>query len=364
MKKLTIVEFEKNHYRAVITLLKVVEEFYRDKYEVHLFINDEVFDNIKRELSKLSIPVKISIFSQRRNVLYYFRKVLFFVKLALHKSDITYINTLEPIAKFVFFLRPRGRKIYNFHHIEYLTAEKKILRDKIMFQIVRNEKEFSTLTAYQKEKLQRIFPNSQISIVPDGYYRGVRISASAEQIQEGKKKVTFTIPGVISVLRKDYKTVFEVFENIDKTKYLLHLLGTFSKNEMYYETRKLVEEYIPKINLIFYDRYLTDEEMERGIIDSDVIIAPSTSGEYGSTKVTGAFFYVVEYGKPGIFPNTYHFTNIKETIIYYSSKEELEEIVNRILDDKQYLLELQERSQKEIESKFSLRNVKEGVLFL
>lgn len=361
MRRLTIVEFEKNHYRAVVTLLKVVEKFYRNEYVVYLFVSDEVLENINRFLCGLSIPVSIFVFNQRkRDIFYLVRKVLFFVRLSLHGSDITYINTLEPIAKYIFFLRPRGRKVYNFHHIEYLMAKKRIARDELMFRIVRRSREFATLTDYQKGVLQGIFPDAQISVVPDGYYKADKIEDSGVE----RAEVVFSIPGVISVLRKDYRSVFEVFKEIDKSKYVIKLLGTFSKSEKYEETRRIVEEYVGKVNLVFFERYLTDEEMERGVVESDVILAPSVQGEYGRTKVTGAFFYVVEYGKLGVFPSVYNFPNIKEAIIYYSSQEELRDIIMKLVNDRNYLENLKEKARKEIESIFSLEKVNQNILFL
>lgn len=360
MKKISIIEFEKNHYRGVITLLKVIEKFYKEDYEVSLFVNDLVYKNISRALENIKLKIKIFIFNQsKRDILYYFKKIFFFIKLCLHKSDITYINTLEPIANIILFLRPRGKKIYNFHHIEYLEKKKKILRDKIMYIIVRKSNQFSTLTKYQKEYLSKIFPNSQISIIPDGYYKEEKISSLLP-----KEKVIFTIPGVISLNRKDYRTVFEVFAEIEKEKYLLTLLGTLSKEEMYEETKKLIEEYKDKVNMRFFNHYLSDEEMEKGIIESDIIIAPSVEKEYGKTKITGAFFYVIEYGKIGIFPSFFNFPELKHSILYYSSKEDLKKIVQKILEDKDYLITLSKKTQEEIKTLFSLESIKENILFL
>lgn len=360
MKKISIVEFEKNHYRGIITLLKVIEKFYKDKYEVSLFINDLVLKNIENALKNINLEIKTFVFNQtKRDIFYYIRKLIFFIKLSLYKSDITYINTLEPIAKFIFFLRPKGRKIYNFHHIEYLERDKRILRDEIMYKIVRKNNEFSTLTKYQKEHLQRIFPNSEISIVPDGYYKDKKTSYLTH-----KDKVIFSIPGVISVARKDYKTVFEVLSEIEKDKYQLVLLGTFSKKEMYEETRKLIEEYKDKVNMKFFNHYLSDEEMENGILESDIIIAPSVEGEYGKTKITGAFFYVIEYGKVGIFPRIFNFQQIRHSILYYSTKDELKDLIRKIIEDKEYLNNIKIKAEEEIKSLFSLDKIKEDIIFL
>lgn len=127
--------------------------------------------------------------------------------------------------------------------------------------------------------------------------------------------IRIVVPGAVSQNRRDYYSFFEKLKNFKdfKINYEIVFLGKASGEEL--ERLNKISNDIPQyINIQYFEEKLKQEKFDEWMRKSDILYCPiqteteffSVKEIYGKTKISGNIGDAVKYGKPAIFPSTYH----------------------------------------------------------
>jgi hypothetical protein len=262
----------------------------------------------------------------------------------------------QPIIFYFTLFRPLGKLVVNLHEWGFLEKQNS-LRDKLLKRMVLKADELASLTYKQVDVLRSLFPSKKVSMVSHGFYKNEEF-----QIKKKSDKIIFCIPGGISLLRRNYEMVLDVFVSLGRnTSYELRLAGSpvLVTQEGGDKVLELLKKYKNQLSLYWYDNYLSDEELEYELQMADVLLSPNNENvDYGITKATGTFFLMLEYGKPTIFPSFLKefndLYNIENGIFYYKDKIEFQNIIASFLENKINVKELTKKMQDELAGKYSI----------
>jgi len=119
-------------------------------------------------------------------------------------------------------------------------------------------------------------------------------------------KITFTIPGSVDHLRRDYFGFLKAFEQIAMKHENVHayLLGRMMETNV---RNLILSSDILKSNLDFWDDYVPNNEFNEVISKSHFIVLPVAGiYKYGITKITGPLYDALVEAKPVIISNNVH----------------------------------------------------------
>jgi len=355
MKRVALFEFQDNHYKGLVTLLEALDVCFADTYdEVHLFLSQGAYHLLQRYIqdSVESIKVKCHVASKNKIL-----KLLQFFVWSWMRFSVIYINTLEPIVFYLLLFCPRGRVVVNLHAWGFLDERRSLRHQALAFFVSSRAHELSSLTYGQCQLLQKRFPEKRISMVSHGFYSERR---KPLPVHREKEKIIFTVPGGLVWYRRDYELLVRVFSRLgNREAYELRFAGAPTRSEESQRVVELLERYKDRLPMVWYERYLSDEELEKEIAMADVMLSPSRADKYGGDNMTGTFFLMLEYGKPTLFPSflkpACDAYGLDHGILYYEDEEDLlhllERIVNRTID----LARMEEDLRHELKSKYGIR---------
>ena len=149
-----------------------------------------------------------------------------------------------------------------------------------------------------------------------------------------KNEILICIPGSVEQKRKDYLAVIELIKKI-KPNPLLHFvfLGKVKEKKIKLELERLVNKNLKNLKITYFTSRVEQEEFDKLMNVADFIFCPIHKKTdfylqdefYGKTKISGAEFDCITYGKPAIFPSFYSFD---WNIINYNELIELEYFFN------------------------------------
>jgi len=180
------------------------------------------------------------------------------------------------------------------------------------------------------------------------------------------------IPGGIDGHRRDIDLVLEIVEEINNLnlKIEFNFIGNVL-GELGLALLKKIETLKEKGYLL--NHYYSDDDnvlFEKKMTECDIILSPinvNTSYEgikeiYGQTKATGVVFDMMRFEKPGILPiHLKTSSTMESSIIKYENKNDLINILTKLVNDSSYLQELTNHSIKNA-IYYNKDNVKDRVL--
>ncbi|NJN33907.1 MAG: hypothetical protein HC817_06315 [Saprospiraceae bacterium] len=144
-------------------------------------------------------------------------------------------------------------------------------------------------------ELSRYVGSNNVLIIPFSVYD--------EQLKDtsmGNSKLRVCIPGSLSSTRRDYFSIFKLFEldseNILKNKIEWDFLGTVSINEGGKEVYNQAEIWRKKgYSILLYESWLSFEVFDAHLSKADLIfgnllLQQGANAQYGKTKETGIVF--------------------------------------------------------------------------
>jgi hypothetical protein len=166
------------------------------------------------------------------------------------------------------------------------------------------------------------------------------------------EKIRFVIPGFIEPYRRDFDLTLDIFEKLFEKyndKISLWLLGEPVGQggiRVIKRCKKLKEK---KYNISFSETFISEEEYNRVLVESDVIFSPLNvvtkrpSGIkeiYGKTEGSALPFEAIQYVKPVIVPSDFNVDKLNTSSIRYNDKKDLEEKLIELITNKNKLNEL------------------------
>jgi len=153
------------------------------------------------------------------------------------------------------------------------------------------------------------------------------------------KEFYFTVPGSIDKRRKDYTVLYNAFKNaipLFKTRVVLTLAGKPKGRYGDNIIKKFKELESDFFHLQTFENRVSQSQFNLVMKQTDCIIAPILKYAkytlykevYGQTKISGSMSDIIQYGKPGIFPDTYPISIVyKDVIKQYTSVDDLTNLV-------------------------------------
>ena len=153
------------------------------------------------------------------------------------------------------------------------------------------------------------------------------------------KEFHFTVPGSIDKRRKDYMLLYNAFKKAIpqfKTKVVLTLAGKpkgIYGDKIIKKFKKFESEFF---RLQTFENRVSQSQFNLVMKQTDCIIAPILKYAkytlykevYGKTKISGSMSDIIQYGKPGIFPDTYQISKVYKSVIkQYTSADDLTNLV-------------------------------------
>ncbi|KFC20570.1 hypothetical protein [Chryseobacterium sp. FH1] len=130
-----------------------------------------------------------------------------------------------------------------------------------------------------------------------------------------KDLIRIVVPGAVSQDRRDYYSFFEkfkIFKDVN-LNYEIIFLGKASGEELEY-LKQISNKIHQFVKIQYFEEKLEQEMFDELMVKADVLYCPiqtkteffSVKEIYGKTKISGNIGDSIKYGKPAIFPTTYH----------------------------------------------------------
>lgn len=239
---------------------------------------------------------------------------------------------------------------------DFFANQRNILRDAIFV----NTDSIGVIDDCLKETLLKENIEKQIYVFPPLFCENEKaIDVTAHD------KLHLTVTGIVEGRRKDYKQVVKALELVEEYHPQIKLVLLGKANSLYAQgiinELKIMEK--TGLELVSYKDYVSNEEFERQMQETDCVIAPvvrqtifeNTIEEYGKTKVTGAIGDLISYAKAGMIVEGIPYPkDLEGSVITYHDEFELAEAIKRTIVP-QYLEELKTKALSNAR-KFSLEN--------
>jgi len=212
--------------------------------------------------------------------------------------------------------------------------------DKVFEELMKKVEYIIVGTEFERSLIHGEKPelDNKAIVIPLAYTNEALIKKAQRFFQNYKDtRIRFTIPGGVSLFRRDYYSVFEVMENVISTKVdvELYLLGRIVHEEI---IRTLKERY-PKtyeISKVFRE-YIPNEEYYDLLSNSHFVICPiPKDSRYGVSKMSASTEDALITGVPMILPSAYASLIKEETenaaITYDFQNGSLDDAIKRALN--------------------------------
>jgi hypothetical protein len=297
---------------------------------------------------------------------------------SIKKSDVLYVVTLEAYAKEPFnimkvFLKtnfdcPIHYVIHNidfwfeqnllskikniFYHLtsfKNLTYRLKIyfyytlLNPKIIEKVINSNGRFVNMSEAVGNELAKYVGKKNVEIIPFSVF-----DDKIEDKTQNNQKLRVCIPGNLSLFRRNYQSIFNLFEkDVDgliKENIEWDFLGSISVaeggNNVYNESKNWIDKgYL----LHIYDEWLSFEDYDNNLFKSDIILAnlhlvQGSKAKYGKTKETGITFSMIKAAKPGLFPSEYPLDNsLTSSVLTFKNYDEVAKILIHLSQNREAL---------------------------
>jgi glycosyltransferase involved in cell wall biosynthesis len=225
-------------------------------------------------------------------------------------------------------------------------------RSKIIGKILSDKGKLIVLNNNIKEELSKYIDDDNIIVIPFSVYKDNTVDLSKNNV-----KIRICIPGIVDSIRRDYNSVFTIFEEelaSFKDIYELDLLGPLRLTQEGLKIKKRIDNLIKSGMKVFY--YATDyiplDEYDSNLLKSNLILGNlnvilDKFSSYGKTKESGIAYAMIRSAKPGILPSRYPIINeLKSSTLTFNSYEDLKSILLMLSNKKEKLSELINEAKK------------------
>lgn len=214
-----------------------------------------------------------------------------------------------------------------------------VQKKKIVHRIISGEHKIVVLNQNLKELATKYIPGHKIEIVPFSVF-----DDSLSDLSATNNKLRVCIPGILSALRRDYDSVFNLLQENPRLKdqIQLDLLGGVSKSSSERSAEVLTRAEALKeagYDIIIRNvAYVHLDEFDTELAKADIILGNmhiqlNKYSKYGETKESGIPFTMVRAGKPGLLPTEYRtLPEISSSTVNFSSYNELGTILLNLAD--------------------------------
>lgn len=286
--------------------------------------------------------------------------------------DLLFVNTIQPsmidLPSWIDF-KPKCKSILTLHNLNAWYNNKFILRKNIfqtidsyiasknVNKVLNNFNIINVVYGPMAHTAWNYFPQNKIINIPFAY-------AQDKIESEQHETIWFTIPGVVSNLRRDYDIIFKLFKPLLK-KYDIRLILLGKNEEKYiFEPNVGGEEKVTT-----FDYRVETETYNKYLRDTDFIIIPSVKTihnmnavdeVYGKTKSPN-IHEAIKWRKPFITPNYIEIDkNLGKSSLQCVDESEFEEQLKLIIEDKDLLKDIKKKAIKDTES-FTLKNIRKRI---
>ncbi len=189
--------------------------------------------------------------------------------------------------------------------------------------------------------------------------------------EKNNSTLRVVIPGLIQEHRKDFATIFPVFEklfNRHREKLRLCVLGMPVGRYGERVLNKFKEMKKENYEVILFDSFVKDDIFDKELKESDIILTPmriktradnEIEEEYGKTVGSGIIYNAIQYAKPIIAPNEFNMLReLDSSSLKYKNSKDLEAMIDELILNTEKLEILKGEALKNAQ-KFSLENLQD-----
>jgi hypothetical protein len=222
-------------------------------------------------------------------------------------------------------------------------------------RIINSGGKFVVLNSTLANELQKLISKDKINIIPFSVF-----DHELRDLSGNNDKLRLCVPGLLSVYRRDYFSIFNMLESdpdFYKNKVCLDLLGGISEAERGYLIIQRAKDLIRKgYDIKIYERpmvplYEFDEQLQYAdIILGNLHVHIDSHNIYGKSKDSGLMYTMARVGKPGIMPSLYTILpELQSATILFEDYKDLDlKIRDLVLNPKELDL-LKEKAKKSAE---------------
>ncbi len=242
-----------------------------------------------------------------------------------------------------------SQKIFYFFKVSFIYP---VWRKKVISKVYQTKGAFVVLNKILKEELKNYVNERLIEVIPFSVY-----NEKLKNNNLNKRLLRICVPGMISMTRRDYISLFQAIESdigYFKDKIELDLLGGISYGEGGEKIIEYAESLIKKgIKLVYYNKPLVPLfEFDQQLSKADVIlgnmnIIQNKFSKYGKTKESGIIFTMIRCAKPGLLPEGYALIDdLKSSSIIFRNYEDLIIKIQELIQNPSSLNRLKEEALK------------------
>lgn len=211
----------------------------------------------------------------------------------------------------------------------------------IAINILKGNGKFVVLNSHLKNEVAKYVDKNRIEVIPFSIFEKNLISS-----ENKNDKIRICIPGTVSQYRRDYISILNMLEMNSwfKDKIELDLLGYLDPNENTLQIVEKIDSLIEKgYTLFYYRNFISPVTFDHLLSKSTVVLGNinvnlDRYSKYGRTKDTGVIYTMIKAGKPGILPKDYLLIDdLKSSTLFYDNYKILEEILKKIINEKDVL---------------------------
>jgi hypothetical protein len=360
----------KGHYTLVDSITRIFSS--DDKNEIYIFTHNKGAEVLNPLLSEIGKNIHILEKNPNESVTSFLNEIpalrldrIYIVTLEKYFSEIYSCNFNIPIYLFIhnidsWFQVKLGYRLYNFFKnfslspkIVYYIKTSFIyptLRKKIIAKVYDSKGKFVVLNKILKTELTRFVKKELVEVIPFSVYN--------ERLKDNSKNnslLRICIPGMVSLIRRDYFSLFKFIENdieYFKNKLELDLLGGISAEEGGEKVIEYANKLISKgIKITYYSKPLVPLfEFDHILTQADIIlgnlhITLNKYSKYGKTKESGIIFTMIRCAKPGFLPDGYSLIDdLKSSSIIFKDYKDLDNIIRDLIQNPFKLQKLKEEA--------------------
>lgn len=345
--------YETVHLECILTYCEL---FQIRQDDIHFLTNLDFKSDIKEALGQNYNDFKWTFIPSQINIYAFYKKLHSFFN---HKFDCIILNTVDSKHLILYLILKRKKSkivlnlhdINNFFRVSYSIDLKKTIRI-LGKRLLRHKIDlFTVATENMKDYLvAKKFTTKPILALPLVVSRPNTTTTSIPVI---------IIPGSIEEKRRLYNEPLKVLANLhaDLSQAFKVILagkpmGSFGQSIIQL-TKKMKAT---GMDIECSENEVPEKKFQQLIASSSIVLAPlnvfttvhdGIKEQYGSSKASGNIHDAVRHSKPLIVPHNYRVPDeINSSTLYYSSMEELYDLVKKCITDKELLKKLTQNAEQ------------------
>lgn len=311
-KVVGLVEFTTKNHRT--SLLAWIEILQLKGVSAHLFLTEEIFEHVKKDLDRFDNIDGTTIFPSAGFISFLamlkLKSISLFVFLSVQSHYLHYL--LAPLLRVKYCVLVHNVSSWIspkfFFNIKFLT------KTFVRLVLLR----FCEFIAVNSENMRRFYLErqnfgKQVCVVPFSLERQINNSVSKEE------RFIVVYPGVVNFSRKRYEVFYHLARRNTDMDFVL--LGRISKADQEF----LYSKYGSCKNIQFYSDFVEQHEFERvmkraSLLFSDIVVEYQGDGFceiYGRSKDSGVSYLMYEYDVPAILNRGFRNIEICENATFY-----------------------------------------------